>query len=52
MIHIGGAMTYTLLILFAAYLARGRATGRDGAVRALVAAVIMLAPAPARARPC
>ena len=45
-IHIGGAMTYTLLILLAAYLARGRATGRDGAVRALVAAVIMLAPAP------
>ena len=45
-IHIGGAMTYTLLILLVAYLARGRAAGREGAVRALVAAVIMLAPAP------
>jgi hypothetical protein len=45
-VHIGGAMTYTLLVLLAAYLARGRATGREGAVRALVAALIMLAPAP------
>ena len=45
-IHIGGAMTYTLLVLLAACAARGRATGREGAVRALLAAVIMLAPAP------
>jgi hypothetical protein len=44
-IHIGGAMTYTLLVLLAAFLARGRATGREGLVRALVAAAIMLAPA-------
>jgi hypothetical protein len=44
-IHIGGAMTYTLLVLLAAWLARGRATGREGLVRALVAAAIMLAPA-------
>ncbi len=44
-IHIGGAMTYTLLVLLAALLARGRATGRDGLVRALAAAAIMLAPA-------
>jgi hypothetical protein len=45
-IHIGGAVTYTLLVLLAGYLARGRATGREGIVRFLVAAVIMLAPAP------
>ncbi len=45
-IHVGGAMTYTLLVLLAGYLARGRATGREGIVRFLVAAVIMLAPAP------
>ena len=45
-IHIGGAMTYTLLVLLVGYLARGRATGREGIVRFLVAAVIMLAPAP------
>jgi hypothetical protein len=44
-IHLGGAMTYTLLVLLAAYLARGRATGRDGVVRALVTVAIMLAPA-------
>ncbi len=45
-IHIGGAMTYTLLVLLAAQVARGRATGREGMVRFLVAVVIMLAPAP------
>ena len=45
-VHIAGAMTYTLVLLLAAWLARGRATGREGLVRALVAAVIMLAPAP------
>jgi hypothetical protein len=44
-IHIGGAMTYTLLVLLAALLARGRAAGREGLIRALVAAAIMLAPA-------
>ena len=43
-IHIGGASTYTLLVLAAGLLARGRATGRDGLIRLLVAAGIMLAP--------
>jgi hypothetical protein len=43
-VHISAAMSYTLLVLGAALLARGRATGRDGAVRMLVAAGIMLAP--------
>ena len=46
-IHLGGAMTYTLLLVLAAWLARGRATGREGLARAALAAVIMLAPAPA-----
>jgi hypothetical protein len=43
-IHVGGAMTYTLLVLLAAYLARGRARGRAGLARAVVGAGIMLAP--------
>src|SRR5690348_1671915 len=43
-VHIAGAMTYTLLVLAAGLLARGRATGREGLVRLLVAAGIMLAP--------
>jgi hypothetical protein len=43
-VHIGGASTYTLLVLAAGLLARGRATGRDGLIRFVVAAGIMLAP--------
>ena len=43
-VHICGALTYTLTVLLAAFLARGRATGRAGVVRALLAAAIMLAP--------
>jgi hypothetical protein len=43
-VHIAGASTYTLLVLAAGLLARGRATGRDGLIRFLVAAGIMLAP--------
>ena len=43
-VHICGALTYTLTVLLAAFLARGRATGRAGAVRALLAGAIMLAP--------
>jgi hypothetical protein len=43
-VHIAAAMTYTLLVLGAALLARGRAAGREGAVRMLIAAGIMLAP--------
>jgi len=45
-IHVAGAMTYTLLVLGAALLARGRARGAEGATRALIAAGIMLAPPP------
>ncbi len=43
-VHVAGAMTYTLLVLTAAVLARGRARGAGGATRALIAAGIMLAP--------
>ena len=42
--HVGGAMTYTLLVLAAAFLARGRARGKAGLTRALLAAGLMLAP--------
>jgi hypothetical protein len=43
-VHVGAAMTYTLLVLLAAVLARGQATGWAGGARALLAAGIMLAP--------
>jgi hypothetical protein len=43
-IHLAGAMTYTLLVLTAALLARGRATGREGLIRAALTAALMLAP--------
>src|SRR2546430_6050419 len=43
-VHIAGAITYTLLVLTAGLLARGRATGRAGLIRLLIAAGIMLAP--------
>lgn len=42
--HIAAAMTYTLSVLLAVALARGGVTGRQGAIRALAAAGIMLAP--------
>jgi hypothetical protein len=44
-VHIAAALTYTLLVLLAGVLAKGAATGREGAIRALVASGIMLAPA-------
>jgi hypothetical protein len=43
-VHVSAALTYTLMVLLAAMLARGRAKGREGLVRALVAGGIMLAP--------
>ena len=45
-VHICAAMTYTLLVLLAAYVARGRARGAEGVVRAVLAAGVMLAPEP------
>jgi hypothetical protein len=43
-VHVAAGLTYTLLLLAAGWLAKGRATGREGVVRALVAAGILLAP--------
>ena len=43
-VHTTAAITYTLLVLAAAALARGRARGAEGWARALIAAGIMLAP--------
>jgi hypothetical protein len=43
-IHVAAGLTYLLLVLAAGWLARGRATGREGVVRALVASGILLAP--------
>ena len=45
-VHIVSALTYTLLVLLAAFVARGRARGAEGTVRALVAAGVILAPQP------
>jgi len=43
-VHIAAAITYTLLVLTAAALARGRASGAEGWARALITVGIMLAP--------
>jgi hypothetical protein len=43
-VHIAGAMTYTLLVLLAAWLAKGSAKGGEGVLRAMLAAGIMIAP--------
>jgi len=43
-VHIAAAITYTLLVLTAAALARGRASGAEGRARGLIAAGLMLAP--------
>jgi hypothetical protein len=43
-VHVAAAMTYTMLVLLAALLAKGRARGRAGLARALLAGGIMLAP--------
>jgi hypothetical protein len=43
-VHVAAAVTYTLLVLLAGLLAKGRATGREAIVRILVASGIMIAP--------
>ena len=43
-LHVSAAISYTLVVLTGAMLARGRATGREGIVRMLIAAGIMIAP--------
>jgi len=42
--HIAAALTYTLLVVLASLVAKGRATGQEGLVRAAIAAGIMIAP--------
>ncbi len=43
-VHICAALAYTVLVLLAAWLAKGRTKGRDGVTRMLIAGGIMLAP--------
>ena len=43
-VHVAAALTYTLLVVLAALLAKGTKTGREGLVRVLIAAGIMIAP--------
>jgi hypothetical protein len=43
-VHVVAALNYALMVLLAGWLAKGTATGREGVIRALVAAGIMLAP--------
>ena len=43
-VDVAAAMTYTLVVVLAALLAKGTATGREALVRVLVTAGIMLAP--------
>ena len=43
-VHVASAITYTLLVILAGLLAKGRAGGWEGWTRALIAAGIMLAP--------
>ncbi len=43
-LHVSAAISYALVVLTGAMLARGRATGREGVVRMLIAAGIMIAP--------
>jgi hypothetical protein len=45
-VHVCAALTYTVLVLLAAFVARGRARGAEGVARALLAATVMLAPQP------
>lgn len=44
-VHVAAGLTYTLMVLLAALLARESATGREGLVRMLIAIGILLAPA-------
>jgi len=44
LVHIAAAMTYTLLVVLVALVARGRSRGREGLVLALVGGVIAAAP--------
>jgi hypothetical protein len=43
-VHVAAALTYTLVLLLAALLAKGTATGRAGLARVLITVGIMIAP--------
>lgn len=43
-LHIGAALTYTMLVVLASLVAKGNAAGKEGLARALIAAGIMIAP--------
>jgi energy-converting hydrogenase Eha subunit A len=43
-VHVSAAITYTLLVVLAGLLAKGGKTGKEGIVRVLIAAGIMIAP--------
>jgi hypothetical protein len=43
-VHVAGALTYTLVVLLAALLAKGSATGRAGLIRAAIAGGIAAVP--------
>ena len=43
-VHVSAAFTYTLLVLLAGLVAKGRQTGREGVARALIGSGLMLAP--------
>jgi hypothetical protein len=43
-VHTAAAVTYTLLVILAGLLARGKKTGKEGLVRVLIASGIMIAP--------
>jgi hypothetical protein len=43
-VHVAAAVVYTLLVLVAALLAKGKARGREGLVRALIAAGVLVSP--------
>jgi hypothetical protein len=43
-VHVAAALSYTLLVVLASLVAKGRATGAEGLTRALIAAGIMIAP--------
>jgi hypothetical protein len=43
-VHVSAAITYTLLVVLAGLLAKGGKTGKEGLIRVLIAAGIMIAP--------
>ena len=45
-LHVAASLSYALLVPLAAILAKGRATGRAGLIRMLIAAGLMIAPEP------